>query len=410
MTELEAARLVAAVGVICQLMVDALLVGLFILLGRHADGRSWFHAWTWAWGFLALALVAIAWSYFGPVPPAWQPTANHVLQFIYLVGKLAFATHLVAGYLVYAGLARRMIRFRWLLPACIAWAALAYMLAPGVTPTVIWQGVPNMLLFLAAAIVIAHLPERRRTLGSKLSSATFGVMGVLWLIYIIGFAPQLRPALPQVSELLIAVARYNPFFDLATHIMLAFGMVLLLLEDAKREVDAAHIKLDRAHRRLRDQSLRDALTGCLNRRAFAEGVGLELIELGGAVVVADLDNLKAINDRHGHQAGDTLLQYFAANLRMALRAGDNLYRWGGDEFLLLLPEGDAESVLPRLNEHLRAVPPCDISDTIKVSLEVSIGAADFRDGGDFRQAIDAADRAMYRAKRVRKNRNRIRPA
>ncbi|HEX6929701.1 MAG TPA: GGDEF domain-containing protein, partial [Gammaproteobacteria bacterium] len=169
---------------------------------------------------------------------------------------------------------------------------------------------------------------------------------------------------------------------------------------AKREVDAAHIKLDRAHRRLRDQSLRDALTGCLNRRAFAEGAGLELVEIGGAVVVADLDNLKEINDAYGHQAGDALLQYFAAVLRSELRASDSLYRWGGDELLLLLPEGHADSVQPRLAEHFRSIPACELPEKQKIALRVSIGAADFRNGGDFQQAIHAADRAMYRQKRA----------
>lgn len=409
MAELDAAQLVAAVGVICQLMIDSLLLGLFILLRRHAAGRTWFRAWTWAWSFLALALACITWSYFGPLPASLQPAGIHVLQFTYLAGKLAFALYLVAGYLVYAHAPRRLVRFRYLLPAGIGWAAVAYAFSPGIMPTIIWQGLPNVALFLVTAIVIAHIPVRRRTLGLKVSGTTFGVMAALWLIYVISFSPQLRPAMPQVSELFVLIARNNAFFDLATHIMLAFGMVLILLEDAKREVDAAHIKLDRAHQRLRDQSLRDPLTGCLNRRAFTERVGLELVEIGGCVVVADLDNLKRVNDRYGHSAGDALLQYFAANLRTALRASDSLYRWGGDEFLLLLPEGESESVLPRLAAHLKAVPPCELSRDVHVTVEASIGAADFRNGGDFREAIHAADREMYRQKRVRKNRSNIRP-
>jgi diguanylate cyclase (GGDEF)-like protein len=413
MTGLTTPQLIAAIGIIIQLMVDGLLVGLFVLLRKYADGRTWFRAWTFAWGFLALALACVTWSYFGPIPAGWNPTATYALQFVYLVGKVAFLLFLVAGYLQYTGVqhaaVRRFTRVRYLVPVSLAYAGLAYVFSRGVAPTVIWQGIPNIMLFFFTAMLIAHIPERRRTLGSNLSSATFAVMAVLWIVYVFGFAPQVRSAVPEVSGVLLFIARNNAYFDIATHIVLAFGMVLILLEDAKRIVDAAHLKLDRAHRRLRDQSLRDSLTGCLNRRAFTEGAGLELIEIGGTVVVADLDNLKDINDEYGHLAGDALLQHFASILRAELRGSDSLFRWGGDEFLLILPEGDAESVMPRLDAHFKAAPQCELPEGQKIALKVSIGAADFKDGGDFQEAIHVADQAMYKQKRVRKNRRNIRP-
>lgn len=408
MAELSTAQLIAAIGIISQLMIDALLFGLFVLLHRHAESRPWFRAWMLAWGSLALALACVTYSYFGPMPAAWQPWGTWTLQFIYLAGKIAFIVFLLTGFLFYAGALRAFVRLRYVLPASVAYASLAYLFSQGALPTMIWQGIPAVVLFTLAAMVISRLPARRRTLGSQLSGAMFGLMAVLWLIYTIGFAPQLRPLLPEVTGLLRIVARNNAYFDLATHMLLAFGMVLILLEDAKREVDAAHIKLDRAHERLRDQSLRDVLTSCLNRRAFAERAGLELVEIGGTVVVADLDNLKEVNDAHGHQAGDELLKYFAATLRDELRAADSLYRWGGDEFLLVLPEGEADSVVPRLNQHLKEAATCELSDGTKVTLEVSIGAADFHNGGDFEQAIHAADRAMYQQKRARKKRKKMR--
>lgn len=408
MAELSTAQLIAAIGVISQLMIDALLFGLFVLLHRHAESRPWFRAWMLAWGFLALALACVTYSYFGPMPDAWQPWGTYSLQFIYLAGKIAFMLFLLTGFLFYVGAPRRLVRLRYVLPTSIAYASLAYVFSQGTLPTMIWQGIPAVILFTFTAMLVSRIPARRRTLGSKLSSTMFGVMAILWLIYTIGFAPQLRPLLPEVTGALLLIARNNAFFDLATHMLLAFGMVLILLEDAKREVDAAHIKLDRAHRRLRDQSLRDVLTSCLNRRAFAERAGLELVEIGGTVVVADLDNLKEVNDAHGHQAGDELLKYFAATLRDELRSADSLYRWGGDEFLLVLPEGDAASVVPRLTSQLKNAATCELSDGKQVTLEVSIGAADFDNGGDFEQAIHAADRAMYQQKRARKKRKKIR--
>lgn len=396
--EQETARLIAAIGILCQLMVDVLLVTVFVLLRKYAAGRKWFYAWTWAWGFLAVSLACVSVSYFVPMPSA----AAVALQFIYLVGKIAFLAYLVAGYVLYVGGPRRLVRLRFLFGLSLLYAAIAYLFSRGVTPTVIWQGIPNVLLFLYAAGITARIPVRRRMLGTKLSSVTFGVMAALWIIYTVGFAPQLRPVLGELSGTLLFIARNNAYFDIATHIMLAFGMVLILLEDAKREVLAAHLKLGRAHRRLRDQSMRDPLTSCFNRRAFTEGTGLERIEGGGAVVVADLDNLKEINDQHGHSAGDLLLQHFAATLRTALRGSDRLYRWGGDEFLLILPEGEADSVLPRLEKHLKYAYPCEREDGQPLPMEASIGAADFLDGNDLEHAIHEADRAMYEQKRLRK--------
>lgn len=409
MTGLTTPQLIAAIGIICQLMIDILLWGLFVLLHRHADARIWFRAWMRAWGFLALALACVTWSYFGPLPNDWQPIAAYLLQFVYLASKTAFILFLVAGYLFYAGAPPRVASMRYLLPASIGYASLAYLFSQGVMPTVIWQGILAIALFGMAAVVTLKIPQRRRTLGSRLSGTIFGVMCALWIVYTLGLAPQLQPFTPQLAGVLTFIARNNPYFDLATHMLLAFGMVLILLEDAKREVDAAHIKLDRAHRRLRDQSLRDPLTACLNRRAFSERAGLELVEIGGTVVVADLDNLKSINDAHGHQAGDALLQHFAATLRDELRAADSLYRWGGDEFLLVLPEGDAESVQLRLESKLKSATVCELPNGTRASLEVSVGAADFRNGGDFEQAIHTADHAMYRQKRARKKRRNIRP-
>lgn len=409
MMEPEIGRLIAAIGIICQFVIDGLLVVLFVLLRKHAQGKAWFRAWTWAWGFLAIALASVTYSYFGPLPSGWQPHATYSLQFIYLVGKIAFVLYLVGGYLLYTSAPRRLVRRRYLFPVSVAYAGLAYLFSRGVMPTVIWQGIPNILLFATAAIVVARLPERRRTLGSQLSAVTFTVMALLWLIYTVGFAPQLRPLIPDVSEVMRFIARNNAYFDLATHMMLAFGMVLILLEDAKREVHAAHVRLDRAHRRLRDQSLRDPLTNCLNRRAFMEGAGLERIAAGGAVVVADLDNLKQINDEYGHKAGDALLQHFAAILRAELRLSDNLYRWGGDEFLLVLPEGNSRSVMKRINKHLREAPPCRLPEGQEMRIEVSVGAANFHDGRDFEHAINMADNAMYKHKRARKKQQSVDP-
>src|ERR671929_1261361 len=103
------------------------------------------------------------------------------------------------------------------------------------------------------------------------------------------------------GEIMLVVVNFNTYFDLLLNIALGFGMVVLLMEDAKREVDDAQSELRVAHDQLRRAALYDTLTDSLNRRAYEQGVGLEMARgTFGTVVIADLDNLKAVNDAFGH--------------------------------------------------------------------------------------------------------------
>ncbi|HEY1992135.1 MAG TPA: GGDEF domain-containing protein, partial [Gammaproteobacteria bacterium] len=150
--------------------------------------------------------------------------------------------------------------------------------------------------------------------------------------------------------------------------------------------------------------LTDPLTGVYNRLAFTRGVFLQSAGATyGSVFIFDLDNLKRVNDSHGHEAGDELLKHFVMTLRGALRPSDQVYRWGGDEFLLLLPGAGYASVAPRLAALLHQTPPLLFSERqIPLALEVSNGGADYSDLESLRVAVNVADRAMYEQKRIHK--------
>ena len=109
----------------------------------------------------------------------------------------------------------------------------------------------------------------------------------------------------------------------------------------------------------------------------------------------DMDNLKVVNDTGGHAAGDELLRRLVETLRRCVRPLDRVYRWGGDEFLLIFPSAVPEEVVPRVRDALRAVP----------ELEASVGASRFSGMKDLAAAIDEADRAMYNEKM--RNRSRL---
>ncbi|HET6762219.1 MAG TPA: GGDEF domain-containing protein, partial [Longimicrobiaceae bacterium] len=149
--------------------------------------------------------------------------------------------------------------------------------------------------------------------------------------------------------------------------------------------------------RLKRASLYDALTGALNRRAYEDGVGLEGHVRHGTALMLDMDNLKLVNDREGHAAGDELLCRLVETLRGCITPEDRLYRWGGDEFLVLLPAASPQAVVPRIRAAVEAANAPYAPDS-PLYLQVSLGAAAFDDPARLGAAIEQADHAMYEDK------------
>jgi diguanylate cyclase (GGDEF)-like protein len=178
---------------------------------------------------------------------------------------------------------------------------------------------------------------------------------------------------------------------------------------------AAHavIALDNArlHRIVERQALLDGLTGLANRRqsqrslesevARAERFGTPL-----TAVLVDLDDFKQVNDHYGHLVGDDVLREIATVLADTVRTADVAGRWGGEEFLLLLPGTDsrggqllAERARKTLAERTILTPE---GDSVRVT--ASFGVASLADNPDGTALVAAADRALYQAKRLGKNR------
>src|SRR5215212_7552141 len=166
-------------------------------------------------------------------------------------------------------------------------------------------------------------------------------------------------------------------------------------------------RLDTAVRSLEELATRDHLTGAYNRRAAEERLAEDLkrAERGGgtlSLALFDLDHLKAINDEHGHRAGDACVVRFAEVLNRNMRAGDWVARWGGDEFVVGMwntqEEGQpTERVLERLAEDLRPNPVV-LPGGEEAHLTFSGGACQWKPGYDVRGLVSRADEALYRAK------------
>jgi diguanylate cyclase (GGDEF)-like protein len=202
---------------------------------------------------------------------------------------------------------------------------------------------------------------------------------------------------------------------------ISFGSLLLFgaefsEEDRMTAVSlASHavVALDNArlHRIVERQALIDGLTGLANRRQCEETLEDELARVerfGGslAVVVADLDWFKDVNDRHGHPAGDTVLREFAVLLEETVRDVDLAGRWGGEEFVLVLPGTDLMGGA-QLAERIRAAlaqRTVLAVDGSPIPVTASFGVAATPPAKTASELFAAADAAMYQAKRAGKNR------
>jgi diguanylate cyclase (GGDEF)-like protein len=182
---------------------------------------------------------------------------------------------------------------------------------------------------------------------------------------------------------------------------------LLLLHTVADQVTVA-INQARLFAQLQQQALTDELTGCYNRRAFEMQLERDLqfatrMRQPLSLIMLDLDNLKEINDKLGHDGGDNALRMLAETLRAELRGVDTAARYGGDEFAIILPQADAEGALI-VAERLRTrIAQVGMPGT--AVLTASLGLASFPEHASSRDTLALlADQALYKAKRSGRNR------
>lgn len=394
----QSQAMISFIGIMLQLAGAMLLSGLFVLLRRYTRRRRYFAIWSWAWLALvaAIGVVALIYALPGPLIAALPVT------FTYQFAKLGYFALLVAGTAMYA----RGSQITPFLPVSLALAA-AYSLV-SVYATEDWQGVvawqaPVAVLALGwCGAQMFTMPPSRRAVGSRLAGFAFMAMAATWALYFPAFAGVTGSEGELGIGILAVMVRFNTYIDVLLLMILGCGMIVILMEDAKRDVDDAHAELAVAHSELRRSALYDPVTGTLNRRAFTEGVGLEMARAKfGAVMMVDLDDLKSVNDMYGHTAGDALLRHLAEAVRMELRPSDKLYRWGGDEFLLVLPAADATRADARLRGVVARAASLKLGDD-DVRLSVSIGSAAYQSAEEIPGAIDRADALMYDEKSRKK--------
>ena len=285
-------------------------------------------------------------------------------------------------------------RWRWA-AAVAAWFVLAPML---LGPSVVVS--PGFLLSAAllggAGSMYAAVLIERRMIGAGL--VAFVLFGVAISNLTQAFAPRLDTSADFTFQIF-----------LLTTVLYTFGAVgihLLVFEDMTYELRVTNRQLEAAQQDLVQAAITDALTGCHNRRFFDQVADRELqrhtrFELPLSLMFIDVDRFKAINDTLGHEAGDHVLVYVARFLTRHIREADYVFRWGGDEFLVLITctADEAERKSLQLKAAFDAAPE---AGDLPPGIGLSVGWTDVPSGTtDLMPLVHEADARMYRDKGTR---------
>jgi diguanylate cyclase (GGDEF)-like protein len=262
---------------------------------------------------------------------------------------------------------------------------------------------PAVAMPMAAVLFIvfafAALRMTRRQLLFAWAGITVGLAAVM------ASAPT-PPALPAATPLQAALSTIWLSLSLGRCALLGLYGAGLRRQLVKRGRELASVT-----GRLKRLAMRDALTGALNRHAIMEALDAALDAADPhtgplAVALVDLDHFKGINDRFGHQVGDDVLRRFVTVAARSLRASDQIGRWGGEEFLVVLPAcGGAEAarmVADRLREAVATHAWREFGAELEVT--VSVGVALARPGMTQGELLGRADLSLYQAKRAGRDR------
>jgi len=367
--------------------VGAAVIGTMLLVLYVYRRRTYILHWTVSWLALAASLLVLGESF------AHERVARVMVGLAQLLGVVA-SLLLVLGADSYRRRAPVPRAFLWILLPLAIWFGLAPLVF-GSRAVV----VPGYLISAAAlmAAAIAYLALLRTTvlLGA-------GVVGVTLLLLAGSYAWIALSAAnqPQHNELALGVIATNAIVYLFT----ALGMHLMVFEDMTYELRRTNRRLATTQQELRQLVITDALTGCYNRRFFDEVVRRELqrhrrYNVPLSLLFIDIDRFKAINDAFGHEAGDRVLRQVAQFLKRNIRGADYLFRWGEDEFLVLIscPYKEAQTKGLQLKTAFDTAPEAAV---LPEGVGLSVGVTEVpADTNDVVPLIREADERMYRDKK-----------
>ena len=370
-----------SVGV--QLAVVSVIAIFFVFLLRTSKLEE-VKLWALAWVADAVAVIGIFIYSLGLIERPMPPVAVGLSA----AAKALFVLLLVAG-------TRHHFRSsvqNWLRPKQVVaivglWGASMGALASRFPYVQVAQSLMVGAVMTTAGVWVLRKPsgERSRWLG-----VAFLVEGLVFLQYVPNLIPEIWGA-----PVLFSYVRYSPFFDTVAELVIALASLVALQDRIVEELRYANEELVASQERLRQLVDLDPLTSLMNRRAFRRELA-RAETAGAAIIFLDINNFKSINDRLGHSTGDVCLKRLARILTQCFRAEDALFRWGGDEFLVLAPGLDIDGAGRRVAQlcSLLGQPEEDLP-----TCAIAVGVALLAPGGDATAALHEADARMYIDKR-----------
>jgi diguanylate cyclase (GGDEF)-like protein len=364
----------------------AIVAGVFLLV-LHATRRRRGVGWFWSWAFLAVAFGLTALAQEQPKHKMWfaltATCAAILCGFGGIVGAFSFRDEERAP--------------AWSI-AAFAFAGAAALAVQARTDLFGDLLAPEIPLFASVAIqAIALLPLARSARMAGLQTACavdIALALMLGRTLLSGGALALRG-----QELTQLYWTFETIGGIILAFLLAMGELIALLDEVRVDLERANGALNEALEGLEVAAKLDPLTGLYNRYAFYTLVN-ELSErgrFGGTIAIVDLNSLKRINDTFGHHAGDRALLNTAMRLQEVVRQSDYVFRWGGDEFVLLLFGMPPEYARDRL-AYMHPPAALEIPDHEPVALTVSWGVAVLQ--ADVDAALREADAQLYAQKRL----------
>ena len=360
----------------------AIVAGLLLLQYAHRR-QAFILLWAAGWLLIAPAMLLIARGY------DRAPVANAALGLSQFLGICTATLFFWSGDLYRQTRFVRPDRLRLLIPVGLWFVLAPLVLGP---PAVLTPGylISALLLAGAGAMYAAVLIERRM-IGAGLVAFVLLGLGVsnLTTAFVV---PRMLATSQFTFELLVVTVVLYTFGALGIH--------QFVFEDMTYELRMTNRRLEAAREELLQAAITDPLTACHNRRFLEQVMDRELqrharFQLPLSLLFIDVDRFKQINDTLGHEAGDRVLQYVARFLKKHIREADYVFRWGGDEFLVLItcPGDEAARKAAALKATFDAAPE---AVELPPGIGLSVGWAEVPPGTeDLLPLVHEADARMY---------------
>ena len=373
-------------SLLVQAAGTVLLFIVFLLLYQKFR-RPAFLDWIASWGFFLASIGVLAVSQ----AEGWRKIALPVLE-VMLLGHVFFLLRGVWRFRRQETTSRP-VEMLWAIPILVVAWWFSIVSVPEAPPALL-----RAAAYLITALAFALTPGSPG--GRAILSSSFFLWGVERAL--MGFA-YLRYPDPAAMP---GYYGYAHFVEMFLEMTVGVGIIILLFEASQSQLQSEMQRLVESDSQVKEMGIRDRLTGLYNRHYFNDVIRRELARSrrhGGAlsVLLIDVDRFKEINDVRGHQVGDGVLQFVANYLTAGVRESDLVFRWGGDEFLVLLTQADEASAAQKCeelaNRHLPKLPGDE-----RLRIDLSVGWATHQPNAEFPKTLAEADARMYEMKLSRK--------